>query len=196
MQTEIEAKFFITSKSAMREQLFKAGLLCKKPERLLRRCNFQFKADFTAGTKWARVRDEGDKVTMSVKEITNINDVQGTQEAEVIVHDFDAACALLTACGLHATSLHENYRETWEAQGVVVTIDTWPELDPVLEIEAVDVARLDSVCASLGLDRNDAFYKPIDFIYGEKLGLAPEVVLKWPEISFTCPPSVAKEKVA
>jgi adenylate cyclase class 2 len=192
MQQEIEAKFHLSEKNAIRPRLTQSGFVCTKPETLMRRCNFQFAAkdEFSAGKKWARVRDEGDKVTMTVKEITDINNVTGTLETELVIDDFDKGCALLTACGLHRMSLHENRRETWKGKDVVITIDTWPDLDPILEIEAVSVAVVDTTCTALGLDRKDAFYKPVDFVYGQKYGVTPEEVLKLPEITFEKPPNL------
>ena len=188
MQTEIEAKFHITDTNALRNKLVAAGLICTKPETLMRRCNFQFASNFTAGKKWARVRDEGDKITMTVKEITDINSVTGTWESEIVIDDFDKGCAILTACGLYRQSLHENKRETWTTEGIMATIDLWPDLDPILEIEADSVEHIETLCAALGLDRKDAFYKPVDFVYGQKFGVTPEEVLKLPEISFENPP--------
>jgi adenylate cyclase class 2 len=191
MQNEIEAKFHLSNKQEIRTRLSAGGFICTKPEVLMKRCNFQFAAkdNFTAGKKWARVRDEGDKITMTVKEITDINDVTGTLETEIVIDDFDKGCALLTACGLHRMSLHENKRETWSGENVSITIDSWPDLDPILEIEAVDVETLDKTCLALKLDRKDAFYKPVDFVYGQKYGVTPETVLKLPEITFENPPS-------
>ena len=196
MQKEIEAKFHFTDKAAMRRKLAEAGLSCTRPETLMRRCNVQFSQDFAAGKKWGRVRDEGDKITMTVKEIIDITQVDGTLETELVVQDFETACRFMTACGLYAMSLHENKRETWKASGVVATLDTWPDLDPILEIEADSVERIDAVCAALGLDRADAFYKPVDFIYGQKYNVAPEVVLRLPEITFDNPPYLSLKKSA
>ncbi len=48
MKKEIEAKFFITDKDALRAALAGAGLACVTPERRMRRCNFQFAQDFSA----------------------------------------------------------------------------------------------------------------------------------------------------
>lgn len=191
MQTEIEAKFHITDTNDIRQKMSAIGLTCTKPEILMRRCNFQFASanEFSAGKKWARVRDEGDKITLTIKEITDIHSVEGTLESEIIIDNFDKGCAILTACGLHRMSLHENKRETWNAAGVMVTIDTWPDLDPILEVEAESVERLNEICAALNLDKSEAFYKPVDFIYGQKFGVAPEVVLKLPEITFEKLPS-------
>lgn len=190
MQKEIEAKFFIADKEAMRDILRRNGMACTKPERLMRRCNFQFSTDFSAGKKWARIRDEGNKITMTVKEITDINSAAGTLESEIIIDNFDKGCAILTACGLHRMSLHENKRETWSIDGAEITIDSWPDLDPILEIEAESVERLAEICTALTLDNALAFYKPVDFVYAQKFGTTPEIVLKLPEITFEKPPSL------
>jgi adenylate cyclase class 2 len=196
MKAEIEAKFFIGDKAAQRKVLAAAGFTCTVPERLMRRCNFQFTRDFTAGKKWARVRDEGDKVTLSVKEIIDKDRADGTLEVEITIDNFDKGCAVLTACGLFAQSLHENLRETWEKDGVVATIDSWPHLEPVLEIEAESVDQLNAICTMLKLDMNTVFHDPIEFSYARKYNVAMDDVLRLPELRFDIVPDMFKAKAA
>lgn len=196
MKAEIEAKFFIADKNAQRERLERAGFVCETPERLMRRCNFQFTRDFTAGKKWARVRDEGDKVTLSVKEIIDKDRADGTLEAEITIDDFDKGCAVLTACGLFAQSLHENYRETWIKGNVVATIDSWPHLDPVLEIEADSIEQVSAACTALGFDITKAFHDPIEFSYARRYNVSMEDVLRLPELTFDVLPDLFKTKAA
>ena len=87
MKNEIEATFLSVNKSSIRTILKEADFELKTPEYMMRRKTFDFPS--TLGQKkWGRVRQESDKVTMTVKEIrgTSIND---TYETELIVNDFD-----------------------------------------------------------------------------------------------------------
>ena len=92
MQTEIEAKFLDVDPDSVRERLFSIGGIMTHPERLMRRKVF----DFPEGTSdqdsaWVRVRDEGDRITMSYKRQHDMT-LHGTSEHELVVDDFNAAC--------------------------------------------------------------------------------------------------------
>ncbi|MBP6943104.1 MAG: adenylyl cyclase, partial [Candidatus Buchananbacteria bacterium] len=92
MQTEIEAKF----PSIDREELLKALIANEAkqehPEILMKRRVFDFedsRLEKIGG--WVRVRDEGDKITMSYKQL-NDRSLHGTQEVNITVDDFEQAC--------------------------------------------------------------------------------------------------------
>src|SRR3990167_10294135 len=61
---------------------------------------------------WIRVRDEGDKVTFSYKQL-NDRTLHGTKEIEVTVGDFEKTVDLLTAIGLAQKAYQETKREKW-----------------------------------------------------------------------------------
>jgi len=98
MKNEIEATFLSVDKDSVRKKLKETGFELKIPEYMMRRKTFDFSLIAPGRNKWGRVRQESDKVTMTVKEIrgSGIND---TYETEIIVNDFDAASALFEACG-------------------------------------------------------------------------------------------------
>jgi adenylate cyclase class 2 len=73
MQTEIEAKFLNVDHSTIRKKLKKVGAVRIQSVRLMRRKNFDFKDLSLEKEKsgWVRVRDEGDKVTLSYKQLNH-----------------------------------------------------------------------------------------------------------------------------
>lgn len=80
MQTEIEAKWLNIDIDLMRNKLEKNGAQLVHPERQMRRCTFDFpdkKLHQVNG--WVRVRDEGDKVTLSYKQL-NDRSLHGNME--------------------------------------------------------------------------------------------------------------------
>ena len=187
MKKEIEATFLSIDKDDVRKLLKETGFELKTPEYLMRRKTFDFSRIAPGRNKWGRVRQESDKVTMTVKEIrgSGIND---THEVELIVNDFDTAAAFFEACGIPAKAFQENRREVWARNGVEVTIDTWPGLNPFVEIEGVDENTVREAAKELGFDFKKAVFGSIDLVYERELGIPADVIIRLPEITFSNPP--------
>lgn len=187
MKNEIEATFLSVNKDLARAKLKAVGFELQTPEYLMRRKTFDFSRVAPGQNKWGRVRQESGKVTMTVKEIrgSGIND---TYEVELIVNDFDTACALFEACGIPAKAFQENMREVWVRDGVEVTIDTWPGLNPFVEIEGVNEKIVRDVSKELGFDFEKAVFGSIDLVYEKELGIPADMIIRLPEITFANPP--------
>ena len=141
-----------------------------------------------AQNKWARVRQEANKITMTVKDLrgTGIND---TYETELTVNDFDTAVDFLKSCGLREKAFQESLRETWERGGIEVVIDTWPGLDPFIEIEGPNEAkRVRAAATELGFDFSQAVFGSVGVIYEKELGIPAAIINNLPEITFANPP--------
>jgi adenylate cyclase, class 2 len=187
MNNEIEAKFLSIVKGPVRANLKKNGFVLKTPEYLMRRKTFDFSQVAPGRNKWGRVRQESDKVTMTVKEIrgSGINDIY---EAEIVVNDFDAASELFEACNIPAKAFQENMREVWQREDVEITIDTWPALKPFIEIEGRNEQVVKEISSQLGFDFNSAVFGSIDLVYEKELGIPAETIIRLPEITFINPP--------
>jgi len=163
MKSEIEAKFLNINHDEIREKLAAAGAVCEKPMRLLRRVTIE-NADLIAKNAFVRVRDEGDKVTMTYKQFDN-SSVDGAKEIEIIVDDFEKAVALLGAAGLPSQSFQESKRETWKLDTTEIVLDEWPWLNPYIEIEGEGEASLRDVATKLGLDWDSAVFGDVMVAY-------------------------------
>ncbi len=64
MKNEIEAQFLDIDKDAIRDKLKEIGATLEKPEVLMKRVVFN-----TGPHSFARVRDEGDKIVMTFKNV-------------------------------------------------------------------------------------------------------------------------------
>ncbi|KKR05275.1 MAG: hypothetical protein UT32_C0021G0003 [Parcubacteria group bacterium GW2011_GWC2_39_14] len=70
-----------------------------------------------------------------------------------------------------------------------ITIDTWPGLEPFLEVEGKNEKSVISVVKKLGYDYSKAVFGAVDIKYQIKLGIPPDVINnKTPLISFEHPP--------
>lgn len=187
MKNEIEARFLSINKAEMREKLKSAGFKLKTPEYLMRRKTFDFSRVAPGHNKWGRVRQESDKVTMSVKEIRS-SDISNVYEVELVVNDFDTAVAFFEACGISVKAFQENVREVWIRDGIEVTIDTWPGLNPFIEIEGSNENTVREVSQELGFDFEKAVFGSIDLVYEKELGIPAKTITRLPEITFSNPP--------
>lgn len=151
MPIEHEAKILdIDPEATERLILDKGGQ--KLGERFMRRYVY----DITPGdqSKWIRLRDTGDEITLTVKQITS-DAIDGTHEIEVGVDNFAATNALLGVMGFTAKSYQETKRTSFILDGAQVEIDTWPQIPPYLEIEAGSKDEVVRVAGLLGYTEAD-----------------------------------------
>ncbi len=194
MQTEIEAKWIVPDLDMVRKKLNKQGAKLEQPERLMRRRPYDFPDSRLADKGgWVRVRDEGDKITLTYKQL-NDRSLHGTKEVSVEVLDFEKTCQILEAVGLEAKSYQETKRETWQYQGCEVTLDTWPWIPPVIEIEGKDEKSVRQVADSLDFDWDDAMHGSIENVYQKYYQVSEEEVDNWPKITFVPVPDWLEAK--
>lgn len=187
MQNEIEATFLSVDKDSVRRRLEDAGFTLKISEYMMRRKTFDFSRIDPGKNKWGRVRQEFDRVTMTIKEITGTG-IRDTFEVELIVDDFERAAAFFETCNIPAKSSQENLREVWVRDSVEVTIDSWPGLNPFVEIEGPDEAAVKSAALDLDFEFGKAVFGSIDLVYQIELGISADVISRLPEITFKSPP--------
>jgi adenylate cyclase class 2 len=189
MHHEYEAKFLRVDPALVRAVLRERGANLVQPERLMRRKTFDF-ADrrLDAIGAWIRVRDEGDKVSMSYKQITE-RTMEGMKEAMVIVSDFEQASLFLSAMGLVQTSFQENRRETWNMDECEVVIDWWPWILPLVEIEGPNEECILRVATALGFDWTQKIHGGIEPAYQDVYAISPEEIKQASSITFDQLPS-------
>lgn len=185
METEIEAKWLDIDASKLRAKLKEIGAVIEAPERQMIRRNFDFPGDTLEKVGgWVRVRDEGDKVTLSYKQL-NDRTLHGTKEVNVTVGDFQATCAFLEAIGLKQVSEQETKRESWRLGDTEVEIDTWPWIPTFVEIEAKSEAALKKTAGLLELDYTDALHGSVEVAYQAVYDVSEEEIDHWDEIRFS-----------
>ncbi len=187
MKKEIEATYLSVDKEHVRKKLKSLGFSLITPEYMMRRKTFDFSHVAPGRNKWGRVRQESDKVTMTVKEVRG-SGIDDTYEVELVVNNFDTACAFFEACDIPAKAFQENMRELWRRDNIEVTIDTWPGLKPFVEIEAETEKAVREVSEELDFNFEKAVFGSIDLVYEKELGIPAETIIKLPEITFANPP--------
>ncbi len=167
MNSEIEAKFVSIDHNEVREKLRGVGAVCEQPMRLMRRAVFHNEA-MVAKDAYVRVRDEGNRVTMTYKQFDDADSIHGVREIETEVGDFETAVAILEQTGLSKDTYQETKRETWQLEDVEVVLDVWPWIDPFIEIEGPSEMAVRKTAEALGFDWSDAIFGGVASVYVQK----------------------------
>lgn len=184
MNNEIEAQFLDIDKDKIRNTLRSLSATLIKPEILMKRVVF-----YTGEHSFARVRDEGDKIVMTYKNVEDDNSILGTKEVNIVVNNYDDAILFLRGCGLNIKAKQETLREIWKIDDVEICIDTWPWLPTFIEIEGPSEEKVWGVAKMLGFDKTQAKFGSVDTTYQHYYGVNPDVVnLHCPEITFDIEP--------
>lgn len=169
---EYEVKFFPIDLEVMRHRLQGAGATIKTPERLMRRCVFAADANPDMNCTYIRVRDEGNKVTMSAKQHATDGKMDSQKEYETTVKDFETTHQILLQAGLTQTGFQENKRETWEMpDSTLVELETWPQLPNYLEIEGKSEDAVKETASLLGFNWNKHTVQSNDHLYAKHWNL-------------------------
>ncbi|MBI4128574.1 MAG: hypothetical protein HY460_00860, partial [Parcubacteria group bacterium] len=103
----------------------------------------------------------GDRITLSFKKRLGADVHDGTsndtgmEEIEIEVNDFNKTAELILKLGFIEKHYAENRRIRWIKDGVEFDIDTYPELEPYLEIEASTWEQIDTAIGWLELNPED-----------------------------------------
>lgn len=178
MHIEHEVKFYPVDPDNIRERLRQLGATCMTGMTLQRRVVFHDNHHFDTSqysSQFIRVRDEGEKITMTMKSFGHEKDgrtqIQDQSETEVIVSSFDDTIAILQAAGLQILGYQENKREKWKLDDCEYCIDLWPGLAPLLEIEGPDETSLRAVSHKLGFAWEHGIIGPVGFVYKKVFGI-------------------------
>lgn len=184
MNNEIEAQFLDIDKDEIRAKLKNIGAKLEKPEVLMKRVVF-----YTGKHSFARVRDEGDKVVMTYKNVNDDNSILGTKEVNIDVNDYGNAILFLKGCGLKIKARQETKREIWKYGDVEICIDTWPWIPTFIEIEGPTEELVWNTASKLGFEKTQAKFGSVDTTYQHYYGVDTDVInLHTPEILFDMEP--------
>lgn len=175
MNIEFEATFPKINKSAIRSRLKNIGATLTRPEFMQKRVVFNLPIGHEIKGGWVRVRDEGDKITLSLKVIDG-DAIENQKEIYLVVDSFEQAELLLSTLGCERKAFQESRRELWQFDGVDITIDEWPYLEPYVEVEGPSEDKVREVSALLGMDYNQALFCAVGRLYSLKYGITEDRV--------------------
>lgn len=175
MDIEYEATFPNVDKESIREKLTRAGATLVRPEFLQKRTTFQFPSGHEVKGGWARVRDEGDRITMSVKVVDGSN-ITDQKESCLVIDNFAEGVELLTLLGCREKAYQETKRELWILDNVEITIDEWPFLEPFVEVEGKSEAAVKATAEKVGFQWSKAKFCVVGTLYSEKYNIPEDII--------------------
>lgn len=131
--------------------------------------------------KWIRLRTNGTKTTLTIKEIKDKNAIEGTNELEVVVGDFDKTNEILNELGYEARNYQENYRRVYLLDNVEISIDSWPLIPTYAEIEGKTNEDVERVLNLVNTKNYQTTTFDVESIYREIYGID---IMKVKELKF------------
>lgn len=177
MAVEYEARVLEIDKEKLEKKLIALGAK-KVADFDYKRKVYNFKP--ASRNKWIRLRTDGKKATLTIKEIKNF-DIDGTLENEIIVSDFDETDIMLNKLGYFSHSYQENKRTRYTLDGVEIDIDTWPYIPTYVEIEGNSTEEVEDMIKTLGLQTNTVTSLDVQGVFKEFYKIDIEFI---PEIKF------------
>lgn len=194
MHTEIEAMFLDIDADLLREKLKSLKARLVNDERTMKRKIFDFEdGRLQKISAWVRVRDEGNRVTLSYKQLID-RSLQGTKEVNVTVTDFEDTCNFLESIGMKQKSYQVTKRESWLLDNVEIEIDTWPWIPQYVELEGKFEEKVKSIASKLRLDWQKALHGSVEVAYQAYFDVTEDEIDAWEEITFAPIPDWLESK--
>jgi len=169
METEFEVKILDIDVEDIKKRLARVGAV-KIADRNMRRYVYDAGLDEkTRCGRWIRLRDDGEKIILSVKNIVN-KEIDGTKEIGIEVFNFEDTNKLINAMGYSVKAYQENKRISYKLGGVDVEIDSWPKIPTYIEIEGKSVKDVENTVKLLGFEMKDTTSIGVTDVY-DKYGL-------------------------
>ena len=131
--------------------------------------------------KWIRLRTNGTKTTLTIKEVKDKNAIEGTEELEIIVDNFDKTNELLKELGYESRNYQENYRRVYLLNDTEISIDSWPLIPTYAEIEGKTNEAVEEILQLVNTKKYQTTTFDVDSIYREIYGID---IMKIKELKF------------
>lgn len=177
MHVEYECRILEINKEEFIGKLEKAGAI-KIGEYFQKRYVYDFNP--VISNKWIRLRTNGKKTTLTIKEITD-KTVDGTKELEIEVSSFDDTNNILNELRYKPRNYQENSRISYMLDDVEIDIDTWPLIPTYAEIEGSSKECVDNLLKKLSICEKNITCLDVASIYNEIYNIN---ILKIKELRF------------
>lgn len=165
---EFEARILNVKKEELEKKLIELGAI-KEKDYNQKRYTYDFPN--TNEHKWIRLRQAGEECSLTIKKILSKDKIDGTEELEIKVSNFDMTNKILQELGYEPYNYQENRRTRYYLNGIEIDIDTWPLIPTFVEVEGKSVDEVIDTIALLGKNREDITTLDIQSIYLEKYGI-------------------------
>lgn len=121
-------------------------------------------------SKWVRLRQTGDKTTITIKRIVNSKGeyaLDAVNELEFDVPSIEDGKQLLEDLGYFFARHQVKMRIAYDYKNTEIVIDKWPKLAPYIEVEGPTKEEIEETVLMLGYKEKDAIVINTDDIYSE-----------------------------
>ncbi|MCK5473911.1 MAG: adenylate cyclase [Candidatus Aenigmarchaeota archaeon] len=162
METEFEVKILDIDVAYIQSKLESIGANMHLEKRKMMR--FVYELHPPKEDAWLRLRDDGEIITLCVKEI-RADTIDGTKQHEKVVDNFYKTHHQLLKSDHTPIAYQENERISYMLDGTAIEIDFWPGIPPYLEIEGRSVEEVETVVFRLGYAIEDTTTLGVPDIY-------------------------------
>lgn len=163
MHIEYEVRILNVNKEEIKKKLEKLNAEFKW-ERIQKRYTYDFNP--VLSHKWIRLRTDGEQTTLAIKNV-NTKEIDGTEELEISVSDFENTNLILKELGYLPKAFQENKRCRYYLHNVEIDIDSWPMIPDYIEIEGQNEEEVYEIVKLLGYTKEDVTAKDVASIYKE-----------------------------
>lgn len=117
------------------------------------------------------------------------------KEVELAVDDYELAKEFMLQTGLVVKSEQQSRREIWKLGKAEIMLDTWPWIDPVVEVEGPNEGDVKQVCIDLGLDWTQAMFDSIDAVYLQSFDTTRREVCTIPWVFGPVPETLESKRI-
>lgn len=154
---ELEVRFIKIDKPSLLKKLRELGAK-DLGEDLLRELIFDNKArTFNSERKLIRIRTTRKGSTLTFKDHRKVS--YKVPEIEFGIEDPDKAAQFLRKLGYKDVRRQEKRRHKFQLEGCTIDIDTWPGVDPYVEVEGPSKDSIKRVSEKLGFNWGEVIYE-------------------------------------
>ncbi len=161
MHTEYEVRVLEIDKEKLIKKLEELGATFQW-DHIQRRYVYDFIPKIDG--KWIRLRTNGEKTTLTIKNLVS-SEIDGTQELEIEVDNFERCNLILKELGYEAKGYQENRRCQYLLNGVEIDIDSWPLIPTYVEIEGASEEAVYNALDALGLSDGKFTTRDVEGVY-------------------------------
>jgi adenylate cyclase class 2 len=158
-----------------RQKLRQNGATLEKESHIQKHIVFNMPLERRIKGSWMRVREEADRLTMSLK-IIDGGSISDQKEFFFIAQSTEDACRFFQMMGAEEKAHQEKRREIWQMGECEVTIDEWPFLEPFMEVEGPDESSVRDAVERLGYDYGRGKVCAVGTLYSEKYGIPEDII--------------------
>jgi len=170
LNKEIECRFLEIDKQILIQNLLKLGAIDKGESTVDEMIIYDKEGNWRDENKFIRLRKIRDDIKITYKKY-NSQSIDGASEIEIKVDNYDKAKLFFENIGFKVFRYQQKLRHTFILDNIIFDIDTWPQIPPYLEIEAISEQDLIKATHLIGYNWGNAIFNNAKWIIESKYNI-------------------------